>query len=972
MSFRLDLNSEIKVREQVKNMQTNNVDRKNSLVHSAVRFAMLGGAAAAAMPTLSIAQEGANDLDEVLVTGSRIRRVDAENANPVQVVTAEAIKESGAATIGELMQKLPSIGGAATNPATNNGGGDGASNIELRGLGVERTLVLINGRRFGALGDTTSAIDVNAIPVNMIERVEVLKQGAGAIYGSDAIGGVVNFITRTSFDGAEVGVDYGQSSRSDGKRKGINFTYGHSGDRGSLMLGLNYNQQDSISAGDRAFSRNAIYFYGSVFEGGSSRVPTGRMFLPAGLLAQYGGAGCTSGSVTRREGASGASLANYRCFINSGSPNDFYNYQPENLILTPQDRVSIFTLGNFDLNDNIELYSEFLYNYTTSGFKIAPLPFDSRADDIVISAQNIYNPFGISFGGADGVNQNATWRMLALGNRRNEISSYQGQVNLGARGQIMASSWNYDLTGGYGRMDQETTTRGYLFSSRLRNAVGPSFNGPNGPTCGTVAAPIPGCIPLNIFNLTDPSQVAALSQIAGDYNQSYAYSIKSLSLALNGDLFEMPAGTAKLATGFEYREQASEFDTDFVTQAEPPLFLNCLLGQEPCSGDRAGGFKVKELYGELLLPLLTGAPAAKSLNLIIGGRYSDYTTYGSSTNGTYKLEWRPLGDLLVRASYADVFRAPTILDLYQAPTADAPTFTDPCIGLTQARVTANPNLALACVNVPRNGTFQQPNGQITGLRTGNTALDAEDGDALTVGFVYDPSWLNGATLSVDYWRYKLNNVIQLADVNTSATICVQTGDPFFCGLHTRFADGTTQVFREPRVNLGTLELNGFDISAAYRFDTTVAGKWRVSLDTTITDKYDNVTLPGTPATQVAGYYDRQYGNIAKLRMTGQIGWSMGDFTALAVARYIDKIKLSDPDGAPGTQPDLNIKAATYVDLTVGYTIPTIGSKLQIGVNNLTDKQPPILYQNNVINANTDVSTYDTIGRYFYMNLSHKF
>ena len=196
-------------------------ERNELLTQRAVGLAVLTGAVAGVHQTTAIAQEATvQGGDEILVTGSRIRRLDAETASPVQIVTAAAIQESGVATIGELIQKLPSIGGAATNPAVNNGGGDGASNVELRGLGAERTLVLLNGRRFGALGNLSSAVDINSIPVNMIERVEVLKQGAGAVYGSDAIGGVVNFITKTSQEGAEISVDYGTSSESDGTRRG--------------------------------------------------------------------------------------------------------------------------------------------------------------------------------------------------------------------------------------------------------------------------------------------------------------------------------------------------------------------------------------------------------------------------------------------------------------------------------------------------------------------------------------------------------------------------------------------------------------------------------------------------------------------------------------------------------------------------------------------------------------------------------
>ena len=758
-------------------------------------------------------------------------------------------------------------------------------------------------------------------------------------------------------------------ARETASARALSFTYGQSSDRGSLIFGLNFNQQDSISAADRAFSRNAIYFYGSVFEGGSTRVPNGRVFLTEAQSNALGYGGCTS--VTRKAGAAGTSPADFRCFVSSGAVNDTYNFQPENLILTPQNRGTVFTLGSFGLNDNIELYTEFLYNYTKSGYKIAPLPFDSRADNVVISQQSIYNPFGTGLGGSESGFENATFRMSALGNRAEEIYSYQGNLAAGARGQILDSSWDYDLTLSYSRLDQETTGEGYLFKTRLINALGPSFrDGTGTPRCGTPGNIISGCIPVNIFNLTDASQVAALEQISAGYNQSYEYSTKAVSLAFNGDLFELPAGEVKLATGFEFRDQGSAFDTDFNTQAEAPLYLDCLLQQEACSGDRSGGFNVKELYAEALVPLLTDAPFAQSLNLIVGGRYSDYSTYGSSTNGTYKIEWRPMGDLLVRASYADIFRAPTLLDLYQAPSADSPTFSDPCVGLTQAAVTANPNLAAACVNVPRTGNFEQPNSQITGLRSGNPDLDAETGDALTFGLVYDPEWLQGASFNIDYWRYKIDGLITLADPNTSAQICVQTADPYFCGLHSRFSDGTTRVFQEPRVNLGNLETSGFDVGAAYRFDTASIGGFRMGVDATITDKYDNTVLGTT--NEVAGYYDRQYGNISKLRIVAQVGWSLADFNALVVARYIDSVKLTDPDGAPGPSPDLNVPSATYVDLTLGYTVPRFGTKVQLGVNNLTDKQPPILYQNNVINANTDVATYDTIGRYFFLGLTQKF
>jgi outer membrane receptor protein involved in Fe transport len=955
------------------------------------RFALLSGAAAAVgLPAqAAVAQDTSVDgIAEIIVTGTRIRRVDEETASPVQVVTAAAIQESGVQTMGDFLTRLPSVGGAATNPATNNGGGDAATTIELRGLGEERTLVLVNGRRFGALGNLTSAVDVNSIPVNMIERVEILKQGAGAIYGSDAIGGVVNFITKTSQEGAEVTLDYGQSNMGDGERKGISLSWGTTGDRGDVILGFSYNQQDGISAGDRAFSRNAIYFYGSVFEGGSSRVPTGRMFLDSmaaegeGLDTLYG-----CGSVTRIAGTPGDSLDDFRCYVSSGQNSDGYNYQPLNLILLPQERGSVFSLATYDITDDVELYTEFVYNYTSSGYQIAPLPFDSRSDSVIISSESIYNPFGVSFGGgADGtpdpvtgeINANATFRLEALGNRRSKHTTYQGHVGTGLRGNLFDTGWNWDANLGYSRLDQFVKIDGYLYKAALINALGPSFLGAGGtPTCGTPTAPIAGCVPVNIFNLGDPSQVAALSTISAGYNQTYRYYMKQGSLNANGPLFSLPAGEVLAAVGVERRDQVGRFDTDFITQSSAPLFKDCLIQGEACSGDQNGGFDVNEFYAEVLVPILKDAPFAQSLNLSLGGRYSDYSTFGTTTNGTYKLEWRPVQDLLVRATFADIFRAPTVIDIYQAPSADAATFTDPCIGLTAAMVAANPNLSLACQNVVADGTFAQPNAQVDGLLMGNSFLPngtigPEEGHAITAGFVYEPGFAEGLSLSADWWSYEIDNVITQVDVNTSASQCVATGSPQFCGYINRFPDGTILQILEPTINLGKLETDGMDLGAAYRFSTVASGDWRFSVDATWTHKYDSTVAAGGDVTEVAGYYDRQYGNLASWRMTGQIGWAYGDFTALGVARYIDSVSLSDPDGAPGTQPDATYGSVTYVDLVLGYTLPWTGTRVQAGVQNLTDKAPPILFQNNVTNANTDVATYDTIGRYFFASLTHKF
>lgn len=949
----------------------------NPIVRQAVRLALMAGAGAAALAALpgaaraqdQAAGDQAGDVDTIVVTGSRIRRVDSETASPVLSISADEIAKTGLTTMGDVLQRLPTVAGAATNPTVNNGGGTGESNIELRGLGAQRTLVLVDGRRVGVYGNTqTSAVDINMLPMNMIERVEVLKEGAGAIYGSDAIAGVVNFITRRNFDGAEIGVQYGQTGESDGVRESASATLGAQTDRVGIVFGANYNKQEKVSAADRAFSKDALYLYGGVVTaGGSSRTPNGRINLTPAQQAQFG-----CGSVTRLPGASGASQADYRCFTGA----DLYNYQPFNLLMTPQERGSLFTNVNYQLGNDSELYGQVVYNQTRSGFAIASLPFDAVADDTIISANSVYNPFGNDFGGIDGTNPNLRVRLESLGNRRSEVTTDQVFANGGFRGSF-GNSWEWEANAGFGRMGQSIKVFGYLLKDKLAQALGPSFTDATGTHCGTPGAIIAGCTPINIFNVQDPAQIAALHDISGNSESDYTYRSSQFSAGVNGDLFELPAGAVKAAFGAEYRSQEGEFVTDPLTRGEAPLFLSCLLAQETCTGNSAASYNVRELFGEFFMPLIANKPGVQALNLTAGVRYSDYSkeTIGDDTTFEAKLEYRPVRDLLVRASYAEVFRAPTINDLALAPTQSAATFNDPCANLTSAQLAANPNLALACVGVAPDTGFTQPQSQITSLLIGTPTLKPETGDVLTAGFVYDSSFLRGLSLNVDYWRYKIDDVITALDVNFAADQCVQTGNPEFCGLMFRYDSGPNagefKVFRLPNVNLGSLETDGIDVGVRYQLRETRLGSWNFQLEATHINSFSAVATPGAPAVEVAGTFDPQYGNYAKWRGVFGIGWSMAGFDGLLTTRYFDSLVIKDADGAIPNQ-RLDIPSVTYLDLTLGYTYDRTNTRIQLGVQNLTDEEPPLFYQNNVTNANTDVSTYDLLGRQWYLGVTQRF
>jgi outer membrane receptor protein involved in Fe transport len=952
---------------------------RNSEVTLAVRRALVMGAAATTGLTTLPAH--AQDQDQsavpeqtVTVTGTRIRRVDQETASPVFVMDSAAIQQSGVSTMGELLQRVPAVSGAATNPQVNNGGGTGESNIELRGLGAQRTLVLLNGRRINILGNTTtSAVDINMIPVNAIERVEVLKEGAGAVYGSDAIAGVVNFITRKDVDGAEANVEYGETGKNDGKRTSAGLLFGTNTDKMHWMAAANYNKQDAVSANDRDFSRFALYLYnGAVSQGGSSRTPNGRIRVPG---VDANGKPCSS--VTRIAGAAGTVPGDYRCYTGA----DAFNYQPYNLLMTPQERGSLFTTMNYDVNDYVSAYGEALYTHTSSGFIIAPLPFDAVQDDTIIAANSFYNPFKVAFGGISGKNPNMQTRALTIGTRHSSVTTQDALANAGLKGKIADSGWEWDLNVGYSHKDQDQDISGYLLKDKLTQALGPSFKDTdNVVKCGTPGNIIPGCTPINIFNLDDPATIASLQALSTNYTTNYVYRTKSAALNVNGKIFELPAGDVQLAVGSEYRDQEGEFTVDALTRGAPPLFLTCLLAQETCSGNSSAHYNIKEYYAEIFAPLLKDLPGVRSLNLNAGIRRSDYSkeTIGNSTNAEFKLEYRPINDVLVRGSYAEVFRAPTIADLAFAPTQDTPTFKDPCLFLTAAQVAANPNLSKACVGVPTDGTYKGTGlSQITGLVTGSPNLKPETGDVYTFGVVYDSSFIRGLSMNVDYWHYTLDDLIIQLDPNYAISQCVATGNNDFCGLVTRFNDptspntGNIQVFQEPITNIGKLKTDGFDFGVKYSLRQTAIGSFNFSLDVTRINSYENTPAPGAAPVEIAGTFDRQFGNYAKWRGLAGLGWQYAGLDGLVTLRYIGKLQVNDPDGKIENAPPLQISQVAYVDLTLGYNFPT-NTRVQLGATNLTDRTPPILYQNNVINANTDVSTYDTLGRRWFVGVTQKF
>lgn len=954
-------------------------------VSKAVRWALLGAVAATvAAPQAFAADEPKGEVERIEVTGSRIKRTDVESAAPVMVLDRQAIEKSGVTTAGELLQRAPAIAGAATNPQVNNGGGDGASTISLRGLGDQRTLVLLNGRRF-------ITNDVNSVPMNIIERVEILKDGASAIYGSDAIAGVVNFITRRDFEGVAANVYHGETSEGDGKEDQLDVTAGTSSEKGNFVVGMNYVRQTAIGAGDRQYSnKDRSSFDGEIIEGGSPTPPGGRVAVPiaaaqaAGARVDLNSQVCQDGMLDLdsdgandhvylfRDQGDGTKGSDFRCMQFDGPGNDQYNFQPENLVKTPQERKSFFFQGSYSLTDDVEYFNYSSYSNVQSNSRIAPLP----QGGLGIAADNPYNPFGVDInmqGEGD-----AGIRALGFGPRQPNIDTTDIELINGLRGSF-GDSWSWDVSYDWGESKQLVEQHGYIYKPALDLAFGSL----------TDCEETPGCTPANFWWLGDPT---VDNQAVRDLKDAAAPVLRAndvfrqqlIEANLTGDLFDLPAGPLGFATGVQHRWVELEHNPDY-------LAITGKVSDE--AGDTAlrGEYDVNELYAEFNIPLLVDAPLAKSLEVSIGSRYADYSTFGETTNSKIGFLYQPVDDLKLRGTWAQVFRAPTISNLFSGQTPAADTFKDPCNGIATP---GNP----ACVGVPTSGTFNNPFRQVNSTKGGNQLLQPETGNSLTAGLVFAPNWLPEFSTTIDFYRIEVEDTIGSVGTQRILDTCFTTG--VFCDRIQRTASGLlgpegTSGIIDTTSNLGKLEAEGIDWNVRYTLPETSFGVFGFNFESTYIIKHDNTALANAPQDVVhnAGRFLESNsggdGNYGRWRALTNFSWSYGDWDANYALRYFhhaeepwnkaDACLAAATPANVGTKcPNMaekfgsyrDIPSFTYHDVQMSYNVSSLKTKLTLGVENLMDKQPPTIFTG--FSADTDVRTYDTSGRFMYVKASTSF
>jgi len=921
------------------------------------------------IPGLVSAQQTESDtteLDRVSVTGSRIRRVDVETTQPVLTLSREDIQAQGFSSVADILQNISAAGAPAFSRsapliANQEAGGQ---YVDLRNLGAQRTLVLVNGKRLGI--SPAGYQDLSSIPTVMVERIDVLKDGASSIYGSDAMAGVINIITRKNFDGAEFNFYGGEYDEGDGRKETADFMVGFSGERGSITVGAEYHKEEAVWARDRWFSTDSF---------------PGFPQFSTTVVGQWGN--------WRRVGDTGPfqvadrnSTALPTGTWHNQTTDDTSKPSDQMHLLTPLERRSLYVNANYDLTPNIRFTSDLSYTKRDSLRQIAGYPMQSAPFGVPMSADSYFNPTG----GTDPVH----WRRRGWEVPRTtdtEQTSWRITAGLEGEFQIGSRYFNWDVGGMFNENDTTIINNGNFFVPAVADAVGPSFMNAQGQiVCGTPGNVIAGCVPWNPFagfgtgavehSLDDPRVRNYLfrEEHAIGNTTTHNYFVN-----LAGTLFRLPAGEMGFAVGYEYRKEEGGFTPDAIAQSGDSTNL--------ASGPTRGAYKVDEFYAELNVPLLANLPGAKELTVDLSSRYSDFDTFGSTTNNKFGLKWRPMDDLLVRGTWAEGFRAPTIANLYGGGSQTFTTgFMDPCdsvYGVAAGSARCLQDVApgyrqLQQGFVPTNSAAAQTPVPFTS--GSNPFLQPETSKSKTVGFVYSPSAINGFSVGMDWWSIRIDSTIVSDSPNTILRDCYVRLIESRCALFSRDpAQGNIVAdLTYGSRNAGYVKVEGFDVNLNYQLDTNI-GLWTLRSDTSYTSKWE---IKATDEDTVIPSQLNGFNDYFRIRSNLSLGWKLKDVAVNWGLRYYSGTKepcyfeeicnLPDymsPSTAGQVDPMNKSGSVVFNDLQVAYSTPWNG-RISIGANNLFDKRLPTMYDQ----PSSGYAFYGgfDLGRFLYVRYNQKF
>lgn len=920
--------------------------------------------------SLSAAEEGAGVIEEVVVTGSRISRDPESYLGAMAIATGEDIEKIGNYNTLDLLRKLPSIGTQGTSRNDSNGG-RGANFVEIHNLQSERTLVLMNGRRVvNTIRDSTGlAVDLQAFPQVMIDRIEVLSDGASAIYGSDAVAGVVNVITRDDFEGFELTAGVGSPQDDGGDADNFGMLFGVQGDRGRFIVGATYSKTDNVDYLDRKWSRVPIL--GQTPDGaggvltliGSGIPPEGRVQAPG------------PGIIFIPDPTTGASFQNYDTFGFSGlngSAGDGsiqsildtghrFNYNDPGgdgvSLINGAEIYNIGVIGEVEINDNWRAYTNILAQHREGRLNFTPLPVAGAAGRFTDLLQIPFNNPNIP---ADALaviqpavlaaNPSATafqisYRGLDLGNRVFNYDNDTIQFTAGFTGDFTLGEreWTVDSWGTWGQSRLSEVTGGQLNVGNLQAAVIPELCAQLS-NCPKQANGDPLFNPFG----RSPKTQAEIDFITFDDHEKTEYEMVHIGASIStSNLFELPAGGVGFAAGVEWRDE-----TGSVTPSG-------IVGNGDSGGNFAeptdGGYNLWEAYVELDIPLVSGAPFAEELGVEAAARYSDYDSYDQTT---WKIggRWSPVAGVSIRAQASTGFRAPNVLELFGGIADTFTGVTDPCNAVNQA---ANPVVAANCAAQGVPSTFIQPAAQLKTSAGGNPDLEPETSDNFSVGIVLTPEIWGSPRISIDYYDVEIEDAISTPNPAQVINNCYNTPGLVApeCARIGRGPAGDVVRFDLLNENLNSIETSGYDVNMSFSWDTdfgSISADWLVNY----LDEYVEVSDTGTvdDRTGVIACDQCDFNGYPELKSTLTVALSRNNWTVAASWRYLDEMDIDDQIGFDTITTSTD--SVSYYDIYGSYSWDRI--QLSFGVENIGDKEPPFIPS---ISANTN-PTFDWLGRFY--------
>jgi outer membrane receptor protein involved in Fe transport len=984
--------------------------KKTLLEQAGLASLALGLAFAAAPAFAQTATAGAEDAAEetIIVTGSRIARRDLDTAAPLAVVSGQEFKNFGAVNVENIVNALPQVVPGTTAFSNNPGGG--VATLNLRGLGATRTSVLVNGRRW-MFYSTNQVVDLNTIPQFLVEGVETITGGASAIYGSDAIAGVVNFKLK-NLEGFQANVTQSLTERGDGQRLDMNVAFGGSfaDGRGHATVYASYYNRKPVFQGQRAFSQTAFADNGTATaftSGGSAATPGGRIVVGAtsAVAAGNGNAAQTlplgvGNFATGLGGTFDTGTSTSRAF---NGATDLYNYAPVNYLMVPQERYLFGGYADYEITKGLTAYAEVAYVQNnvraqlastpvtgTFNLRLATIaPFLSAADnadlaqidanETAINAARTANGLGPLYAGTSAaanaagvISANVNRRVTDINARINNDERSAFRVLAGVRGDI-GGGWNYDAFYSFARTRNSNLQEGNVSRAAFQRGLDGS---------GTA---------IDIFgpNTLTPAMSTAIGILA---QNSTVSTLEVAQANVGGPLFNLGWGAGDVAVnvGAEYRRMTSQFIPDTALSSGDVIGFNA-------TNPTAGGYHAKEVFGEIVIPIASGQAFFERLEVTAAGRYSDYNlpTVGGVWTYAVGAQWSPIKDITFRGQYSRAVRAPNVGELFGGGGVGFPSVTDPCStpaalaagGLRNTCIATGAPAANIGLGIP---SALQPNTQIQSRTGGNPELNAEAADTYTVGVVLKPSFVPRLSLTLDYFNIQIGNAIATAGGGAAniMNLCYNTfQDPTngFCQLINRNTssgaidgstnpDGSVASVFAGVANLSSIKTRGFDIGADYTIPLGFGlfgseSKLNLNFLGTIYQRNTFTPVLGIANTiECAGFFGTRCGTPqGKFQSVTRATWMDGPFTTNLRWRYLASVQ---DDNATVNYVVERIPAYSMFDISFNYDL-TDNVSITAGVNNLLDRKPPILGTNQE-QANTYAGVYDVLGRDYFISVGFRF